>query len=748
MRAPHVSRNRSLWWKLFAALVVFVAVPTILAVTLSDLALQKVVEDEIGKSALEKLRVAHSTKTLLEDLVRNTVMRVTLDRDLKELSHFQRYRDIVENGSAQFAFRTYLDKLDNSIQSNPLFHSVYLCLDETDYVLSTVSGVSRRSDFVDGPWLEAALTNRWPEPKGTFLLPHVPGGQSPEAVVLTYSVPLNPYLTDVQGVVLINLWEREFSRIINGGQPSGEGTVALVDRSGLVVSDTDKSRIGLPFSPPRSDRHEALLTRHQPEAEGWMYVGTYPLRAMNARIDQIRGWALALAFLVVLVGVLLSYVLARRFFHPVRRLIHDITRQLGKDADLASDELSLLSGAFDVLLKRETQLFQDLEAQRHLRVEDWVKRALRGDLDRETRPEDLTGSSWMAGTLVIDGYAGFCQRFPSDQRDYLKSLILHMAEQAFLPEVRCRGAVLDPRTWGLILATDFDDGGALADRLEDGFEALGQEARRVIGTSLTLCLGGQGSGPEVLLTSGEQAEALVNQRFLRGHGQWFWHENPDVSDDELFFPPQVERGFVLALEAADRPGLMAALAALDHLLKRRKGLGYDNVLLILDQLVGALVRYLVERKIDIGLLFGRGANLHRTLSEAETLDEALVWLRSVLNRIADHQESAGQTEGYAAAMVRFIRQNYHRNIGIEEVADHVGISYSHARKVFEDALGESIADHIQGLRIDEARVLLVQTGDAIDAISDAVGFNSAQTFHRAFKRVVGLTPGEYRHRQS
>ncbi len=59
-------------------------------------------------------------------------------------------------------------------------------------------------------------------------------------------------------------------------------------------------------------------------------------------------------------------------------------------------------------------------------------------------------------------------------------------------------------------------------------------------------------------------------------------------------------------------------------------------------------------------------------------------------------------------------------------------------------------EFINGYRIEEAKRLLLADEAKDDTILDIIyksGFNSQSAFHRFFKRIVGMTPSEFRNRQ-
>jgi transcriptional regulator GlxA family with amidase domain len=65
---------------------------------------------------------------------------------------------------------------------------------------------------------------------------------------------------------------------------------------------------------------------------------------------------------------------------------------------------------------------------------------------------------------------------------------------------------------------------------------------------------------------------------------------------------------------------------------------------------------------------------------------------------------------------------------------------------FKAATGYSPLAYVQALRIEEAKQML-ETGSAlVDAIGREVGYEDASSFSRLFRRLTGISPGDYRRR--
>ena len=63
---------------------------------------------------------------------------------------------------------------------------------------------------------------------------------------------------------------------------------------------------------------------------------------------------------------------------------------------------------------------------------------------------------------------------------------------------------------------------------------------------------------------------------------------------------------------------------------------------------------------------------------------------------------------------------------------------------FKELLGQTPLEYVTEWRMQKAIPLLREAGGKLSDIAHAVGYESDAAFHKAFKRVVGIFPGEYR----
>ena len=81
---------------------------------------------------------------------------------------------------------------------------------------------------------------------------------------------------------------------------------------------------------------------------------------------------------------------------------------------------------------------------------------------------------------------------------------------------------------------------------------------------------------------------------------------------------------------------------------------------------------------------------------------------------------------------------------VEMLARRLATSRSSFADRFSELVGEPPLRYLSRLRIDAAARRLRSSDDKLSAVAAEAGYESVSAFNRAFKRQVGMTPGEYR----
>jgi len=95
-------------------------------------------------------------------------------------------------------------------------------------------------------------------------------------------------------------------------------------------------------------------------------------------------------------------------------------------------------------------------------------------------------------------------------------------------------------------------------------------------------------------------------------------------------------------------------------------------------------------------------------------------------------------------VLEFVRDNYSRSMEIKELAALVHLSISQFERRFRKVFQISPLKHIMNVRIRAASLRLTTTNDTIAAIALDCGFYDHSHFTRNFRKIMGVSPREYR----
>lgn len=132
------------------------------------------------------------------------------------------------------------------------------------------------------------------------------------------------------------------------------------------------------------------------------------------------------------------------------------------------------------------------------------------------------------------------------------------------------------------------------------------------------------------------------------------------------------------------------------------------------------------------------------LEEMKGLVIALLMEIAGYNKRNDDENQMFQPDMIIMPALTYIRENYMKQIKIQQLAELCHISETHFRRVFVENIRLSPVEYINFVRINAACEDLKRTNDSINAIAMRNGFLSLSTFNRNFQKVMGISPQKWR----
>jgi AraC-like DNA-binding protein/quercetin dioxygenase-like cupin family protein len=142
-------------------------------------------------------------------------------------------------------------------------------------------------------------------------------------------------------------------------------------------------------------------------------------------------------------------------------------------------------------------------------------------------------------------------------------------------------------------------------------------------------------------------------------------------------------------------------------------------------------------------------SLHKAILEgADTLEceSRMLWL---MTQLIKQYADIGSTEGHLGKEKRAIRQARHyidehfaETVSLNTLAQHVALSPYYLLRAFRAEVGMPPYAYLESVRIRHTQ-RLIKLGWTLANVAAEVGFSSQSHMTRQFKKIIGVTPGQY-----
>lgn len=104
----------------------------------------------------------------------------------------------------------------------------------------------------------------------------------------------------------------------------------------------------------------------------------------------------------------------------------------------------------------------------------------------------------------------------------------------------------------------------------------------------------------------------------------------------------------------------------------------------------------------------------------------------------------GQKRQILQDLISYIQYHSSENLKVSALAEYFGYSEKYLSSLFRSEMGMTLKHFIQKTRMDSAMAELSDTNHPISQIAYNIGFQDAHNFSNAFRKITGMSPGQYR----
>ncbi|MEA5016753.1 MAG: response regulator [Candidatus Limiplasma sp.] len=383
--------------------------------------------------------------------------------------------------------------------------------------------------------------------------------------------------------------------------------------------------------------------------------------------------------------------------------------------------------------------------------------ALRGlamgcEVDEETLQksglECLTGRYHLA-LLSVDGVAQLRRRLSSSGMDpQLRGwyAIPEIVSQAAREQAGVHTVVtaMTDRTTALLLSAP--QGTPLArEQVTALVEAVRKAVEEATDLSITLGISGPHQGASAYPLAADQCTCAVGYRFYSRTGQTFWY---DKARPLSALPDgyEMEKAALSALDMGDGEGTARWVGELMNRLKEIQ-VRKSTAVMVLSKLYVEMVNLLDKKGMQSILRQLPPYDEFETLLAGrdlfEEVREQMERTLETLARLLSQDQVTGSKKTVRLAM-KYVQDNMDKPMGTNEAAQHLTINASYFSVLFKRETGENFINYVNRVKIERAKTLLREPMCKVYEVCEQVGYEDSKYFARLFRKLVGMTPSQYR----
>lgn len=699
-----------------------------------------------------------NTRTKLDNeilRVEQMAIQIAAQKEVKELIEDPPQNEFIYNDYEIFQYLQSLMALDANLDN------IYLYRKGTDKIISANSvtsledfyaSVHKSADYTKETWMSFLEKNH---AKTLTVLPSSNEGKN--FIAYVNSFPFSPVNSaKVQLVVLLDTDEITNMALKTEELQCEQFVIAnkkgeVVFSYGDLVPQEKLSEYLL-----KSDKkvikdkiggRKIVAESRKSDVISWQYVTIVSRDIYNRQIKNL-GLAIFLCALIYFaIGVSLIYFFSKRNYEPLERLITNFKKFETESGD------KILNGEFDAITEKINAVYNDNKELQKLNEKnidklqsDYLKSILDNIINRENfarnhSPEnygiEISSNIFSVILIKIENINEFGEVSEMGLAPDLMRYSIANVVCELIGMQKCKGYSITLQNDSMAAVVNFPNDASK----EEGRRTLFQIMSDLRGffeehyhSYLSLSSTADLRPIEDLNICYAEASEAMEYRLIRGKNHIIFYDEVKDKLDDYIYGTDTEEQLISNLKA----GNFDAVKKIIDRLFAENVYGEKITVDAMRSFVFDLARTLLK---NIPHGYGYSISLDKIMTDtaSENHEKFLAAAKSYCTAICENSEKP-----LSEKIMEYVEANYvKQELGVNMLGEVFDLAPSYLSRLFKEQTGKALPTYIHKVRIARSKELLIKDL-TMEEIANRVGYFSADSFGRIFKRLEGITPGKYR----
>lgn len=573
-----------------------------------------------------------------------------------------------------------------------------------------------------------------------------------ERMVISIKRPY-PLVNDSKGFLVMNISLRALQQYFQEISQVDLSFVHVKDQSGAWIMGNISEEDAKDLQP------DLILSSN---VTGWtLYSGLNEHYFFQSLKLISRIWIVS-GVLIIISGCIWLIYLNRRNYRPVEALVARIeTFSLRKSMELKGnyDDFQFIENTLNMLLEETQSHHKQLRENMHYKEIFLFQGLIEGGLDTNIEKVEsvllpkgfaLSSGDWRIVLYEIDRFWEFEAKYKEHDQTLLKfALECAIEEMAAKFQLPIWLSWVNDKQIGALFQVGEDSRSLQI--LHAYFSDCIQWVETNLHFTITIAKGGQVEKLDHIYLSFDQSAELMELKPSIGNNRWI--DEFDIAQiTKLGYYHLIPKVHLLtdAYKLGDSSWEEYLESICDNI--QENFMARNEIVNLFEYLLNKLNSELIDVMDGSNMFWNEEhkAEIQFAINSFDTTDDLLHHTKIILSNVFEQMLALRKQNSHHHILDEaqtYLQENFaDANLSLNLISDKFNMTPAYFSRIFKIGTGERFVDCITRLRIEEAKRLLSETKDSIQDIGYKVGYVHAVSFNRAFKKNVGITPGDYRNK--
>ncbi|WNR43458.1 helix-turn-helix domain-containing protein [Paenibacillus roseipurpureus] len=586
---------------------------------------------------------------------------------------------------------------------------------------------------------------------------------------LIKKIPLNSLQANGMAVVTVSF--EDLSKLLLTKQ--GAGRIGVLDTENRLISNDTSPNSLLSLLLPqmnfqrgeegqfnlKASGEEISIIYKKSAYNGWTYVSASSVSDLTSESRAMGLITVATCLLLLLVTGGLALLGSRQFYRPLQQLVANFmsTAEPNAPSEKYMDEFVFIGNRYQVMSQKQFQLAEQVKGQvRELKQFFVLKLLQGGEKDSEVAAklqEYGYPTDWSSHTVLaiqIDTLEG--TRYEEKDRDLLLFALQNIVGELIPRQERLEPVLSEHSQVTIVKGMGISEGQDTEwrQRFLRLTEQIQVAAKEYLGLPVSIGVSKPRRRLQDANFSVNEALEALRYRIRTGIQSILFFEdvNPGGAVAGIY-PERAAKELYDAVKVADLTKAVEELERCITFIFERKA-DWRQYHLSLVRLYSTLMELVPEDgQAESETAHEREKGLLDKVLELNSQEEVKSWfletvIAPIVSKLEDQRRS--HAKQISDQVVEMIHNGYDTEITLEGCAALLHYHPNHLGPLFSKEKGISFSEYLQSYRLTKAKEWLVETDMKIIQIAERLTYTNPQNFIRFFRKMEGMTPGQYRDR--